>query len=214
MQMKLQVFPLSQIDFGKLLPYCHLAFSFPAIQETLLNYVLILAKEPVSIIDTSRSTLSQALYFVLAMIWFHQSSDPFLGYFIRTIHNKKVDDPCYEQAYEFDLDKTLHVRESDGSMPKFLRIWNNLNPGMCSQPLFLSNQYNMSISRMFEMFYDIINDPEFFRQIEHFISENSSSDLKSVGSFLSTMKATSLDEHFKGICRTYYMLEEFDPAKN
>jgi hypothetical protein len=28
------------------------------------------------------------------------------------------------------------------------------------------------------------------------------------------MKATSLDEHFKGICRTYYMLDEFDPALN
>ena len=211
MPMKLQDFPLSQKDFGKLLPHSYRAFSFPKIQDTLLNNILILAKEPVSIIGHSRSTLSQALYFVLAMIWFHQSSDPFLGYFIRTIHNKKVDDPCYEQAYEFDLDKTLHVRESDGSMPKFLRMWNILNPKMWSQLLFLSNQY-MSISRMFEMFYDIINNPDFFHQIEHFISENSSADLKSVGSFLSTMKATSLDERFRHMFHPFCLQPDFDPA--
>jgi hypothetical protein len=100
----------------------------------------------------------------------------------------------------------------DGSTPTFVKIWKVLNPKMWSQPAFLSKYQDMRLSQMFERFYKIINNPEFFRQIEHFISENSSANLQSLRLFLGTMKETSLDKHFERMLHPFCLQPDIDPA--
>ena len=204
--MKIWFLHFSHENSAEVLIRCNLAFSFPKIGAALLDYIWIIAKEPVSVRDCSRSTFSQGMCLVLNMISLHQANDPFLGFMLRTW--------CHPQNpfFEFHLERMLHVKMMDGSTPTFLKIWKDLNPKMWSQPAFLSKYQDRRLSQMFERFYKIINYPEFFRQIEHFISENSSANLQSVRLFLGTMKETSLDKHFERMLHPFCLQPDIDPA--
>jgi hypothetical protein len=211
--MNLRAFPMSQSDYGKLLFDCKLAFSFPQVSLSLLNNIYFEARQMVSSSEASKSTCSQGMYFVVTMIWFHQSGDPLLSYIIKTIYKMNVDDPQYKEAYEFDIEIVRFLKNVDGHQPAcFQKVWKRLNPGRFKSPLFLSCYQNMNLSTMFQMFYDIINNGEFFCQIEHFISENSSANQKSIESFLRTMKSTSLDKCFQRKFHEHLLPPLLDPA--
>lgn len=191
--MQISHFGYSVEDSKRLLLLCNTAFSFSEVPVRLCHDLMITATEPVSVDYLSK--LTQGMYFVLSMIWFHQSMDPFLGYIIRTwlLHSH------HDSLYDFHLQKILHVTlEDGGSTPTIAKLWKWLVPQF-SDPPFLSIYRNLRLSDMLEMFYDIIDDPECFVQIERFISENSSANLQSLRLFLSTMEETSLEKRFRSM---------------
>jgi len=212
--MNLCAFPMLQSNYGKLLIDCKLAFSFPQVSLSLLDIIYVEARQMVSISEASKSTCAQGMYFVLAMIRFHQSGDPLLSYIVKTIYKMNADDPQYKEAYEFDVEIVRFLKNvDDHHRPACLqKVWKRLNPGLRKSPLFLSCYPNMNFSTMFQIFWEIIKEHDFFCQIEHFISENSSANQKSIESFLRTMKATSLDTYFQRKFHQHLLPPLLDPA--
>ena len=212
--MNLHASPMLQSDYGKLLLDCNQALSFPQVSLSLLDIIYVEARQMVSISEASKSTCAQGMYFVLIMIWFYQSGDPLLSYIVKTIYKMNADDPQYKEAYEFNVEIVRFLKNVvDHHRPDCLqKVWKRLNPGLWKSPLFLSCYPNMNLSTMFQMFYEIINKREFFCQIEHFISENSSANQKSIESFLRTMKATSLDTYFQRNFHYHLLPPLLDPG--
>jgi hypothetical protein len=185
--------PYSYQNAKRILCCCNQTFKFQQIPENLLTLLFVLANEPVSFDDSCISIVSQGMYFVLSMLSVHQSGDPFLGYIIRAMHHSH--DPLDAPFYEFHLEKLLHVSLINGSYPKIVKLWKSLYPGRWSQPAFLSIFVDTRLSQMFKMFYAIVNTPDYFVEIDGFISENSSANLQSLRLFLSKMEQTGLVLH-------------------
>jgi hypothetical protein len=196
-------------DAKKLLGYCNLPFSFPEVDSELLRLSIILASEPVCSDSTANSTLYQGTCFVLHMISLYQSQDPFMGYVIRALYHSH--DNRDDAFYLFHLNKMVHAKLIDGSLPLIVKIW-NMFVLVRSQPQFLSIYPDLTLADMLKMFYDIINNREFLFEINLLISENSSANLASLRFFLRTMRETSLDKHFRGIFRVFLMPPAMDPT--
>jgi len=181
--------PFSDRDARVILDSCNKTFMFPQIGSKLKMELFFIAKEQVSFDDSCVSIGSQGMFFILSMISVHQSGDPFLAYIIRSIYHSY--DPI-DDFIDFHVEKLLHVSLINGSIPEIVRLWKLIYPGRWSQPAFLSTFRDTRISSMFRMFYDIVNTPECFGEIVDFISQNSSSDSKSVRMSLRNMQMPSL----------------------
>jgi hypothetical protein len=209
--MKLPFFPHSFKDCKTILMRCKAAFLFPEISDSLVDLSFLIAKEPVCIANYWKSILSQGLCFVLSMTWLHQRMDPLLGYFIRMwLHSHH---PNQDPFFQFHLEKLMHSTGIDGSIPDVVKMWNRFFPKF-SNPKFFSIYQKKQISDLFSVYYQIINKPNFFDEIHHFISENSSADNQAYRTTCNQMKGTSIEVHFQRLFHSFFLPVGLDPRLN
>jgi hypothetical protein len=201
--------PYSYENAKILLSCCNLPFSFPEVDSNLLRLSMILASEPVCSDSTADSTLAQGIFFLLKMIELHQSENPFVGYVIRAFYYAYGNRD--EAFYLFHLNKIVHAKLPDGSLHPIAQMWERF-VRVRSQPPFLSIYRDFQLADMFKMFYDIINNPEFSEMISFILTKNSSANLESFRFFLTTMRETSLDKHFRRFFRFFLMPPAMDPT--